>query len=83
MIPVRNGRIAMFEKHLDKIRQKLSKAKDIFSGEVDIGSSEILNDLSDDVIDSDEIDEENRFYIEKFHNYKYTYLLANRIFSEF
>ena len=34
MIPVRNGRIAMFKKHLDKIRQKLSKAKDIFSGEV-------------------------------------------------
>ena len=49
----------MFKKHLDEIRQKLSKAKDIFSGEVDIDSSEILNDLSDDVIDSDEIDEEN------------------------
>lgn len=51
----------MLKKHLDETRKKLSKAKDIFSGEADIDSFEVFNDLSDidSVIDSDEIDDEN------------------------
>ena len=54
-----NGRVAMLRKHLDDTKKKLSMAKHIFSGQVDIDSLEIVVNLSDNYDDdSDEIDDE-------------------------